>query len=800
MNKKQIFSLLLCSTLVFTSFSSALAVEVQPILQKPISKTVVNPGNQGLTFVTNVSPEIEKKVKISKEKALEMGRELFKKYFNTNIEDSKFSVRLSLDSYYNGDAEDYIWNITWSKNSISKNVNYSVSIFANTGKIQSINNSEYNSNDVNSIPTISLKEAREASDTFVKAIDADKFKEVTRVDNDFAGYYRNGSGSYSFSYIRKVNGIEFNGNSIEVNVDGVSGKITYYYSNWNDKYTFPDVRNVISKEKAQDILKSSINMGLKYVNYYDRYDDTHKKKEIKVVYTPSFKKGYSIDANSGNFMDDNFNNQSNLITKDLNEKEKSDFYKKYSAATTAKEPISEERAKTVMNETIKSLYGEGYILDPLSYDESYNFNDESEKAWTVQFYKDGSKKYDEGGSLRINALTERVISSYKNNPYVEEKDFKAKLTWDEAYNKAIDTVAKYYPSYVKNIKTEQSHFDRSNEPKESQYQERQFYFNFVRVEKGIEYYDNNINVIVDLKTGEVTNLNYRWEDALVFPSLEKKISEEAALNNFLQKYKTKLSYSLVNTSKDLNNPKFEPTLIYAVDYYGNRQVFDVDAFNGKFVSYDGEEVNENIETFMNDIKSSKYEKELSILAYKGLLNTKDFKLSKEVTQIDLIKSLVDAKGYRPYVTMYDTAAKESPSVSANGFAPVEDLKIIGVTKGTEDYKYLQMAVSYGIIDNEEVEFKGDTKVTREEMAKILVRFINYHKVVECGDIFKANFKDADKLSKGYLGYVALAEGFGLVQLDNGNFNPKNISTMEELSLGIYKSLNKIRFNNYPIYY
>ena len=799
MNRKQIFSLILCSTFVFSSFSTALAVQAQPTSPKVISKIGVAPGEQTPTYVTNVSPEIEKKVKISKEKALELGRDVFKKYFNTNIEDSKFSVRISLDNYYNVNSEDYIWNITWSKSSISKNINYSVSIIADTGKIQSINNSEYNSNDVSSIPTISLKEAREASDTFVKNIDADKFKEVTRVDNDFAGYYRNGSGSYSFSYIRKVNGIEFNGNSIEVNVDGVSGKITYYYSNWNDKYTFPDEKSVITKEKAQDILKSSINMDLKYVNYYDRYDDTHKKKEIKVVYSPTFKKGNSIDANNGSFMEDILNNQPKPIVKDLNEKEKTDFYKKYSASINAKEPISEARAEVIMKETIKSLYGEGYILDPLSYDESFSLNNESEKAWSVQFYKDASKKYEEGGSIRIDALTESVISCYKNNPYVEEKDFKANLTWDEAYTKAINTVAKYYPSYVKNIKTEQTHFDRSNEPKENQYVERQVYFNFVRIENGIEYYDNNINVIVDLKTGEVTHINYRWEDALVFPSLEKKISEESALNNFLQKYKTKMSYNLVNTSKDLNNPKFEPKLIYAIDY-GNKQVFDVDAFNGKFVSYDGEEVNENIEIFMNDIKSSKYEKELSILAYKGLLNTKDFKLNKEVTQIDLIKSLVDAKGFRPYVTMYDSASKESANVTVSASAPVEELKIIGVTKGTEDYKYLQMAVSYGIIDNEEVEFKGDTKVTREEMAKILVRFINYHKVAEIGDIFKANFKDADKLSKGYLGYVALAEGFGLVQLDNGNFNPNNVSTMEELALGIYKSLNKIRFNNYPIYY
>lgn len=799
MNKKQIFSLLLCSTFVFTSFSTVLAAQVQPVPSKAISKIgIVVPGEQTPTYVTNVSPEIEKKLKISKEKALEIGRDAFKKYFNTAIDDSKFSVRLSLDNYTNGELDDYIWNVSWSKNNVSKNINYSVSIIANTGKIQSINNSEYNSDDTSSIPTISLKEAREIADTFVKTIDADKFKEVSRVDNDFAGYYRNGSSSYSFSYIRKVNGIDFSGNTIEVNVDGASGKITYYYINWDDKYTFQDEKNIISKEQAQAILKNNINMDLKYVNYYDRYDDTHKKKEIKVVYSPSFKKGTSIDANSGNFMDDNLNNASNLIVKDLNEKEKTDFYKKYKEINTAKEPISEERAKAIMKETIKTLYGEDYKLSPLAYDESSNLNDISEKTWSVQFYKDENKKFEEGGSIRIDALTESLISCYKNNLYDQEKDFKEKLTWDEAYNQAINTVAKYFPSHVKNIKTQQTHSDKSKEPKENNYKERQIYFSFPRTENGIEYYENNINVTVDLKTGEITNINYRWEDGLKFPSLQKKISEKDALNNFLQKYNTKLTYNLVNTSKDPNKLKFESKLIYAIDY-GTRQVLDVDAFNGKFVSYDGEEVNENIQLFMNDIKSSKYEKELSILAYKGLLNTKDFKLNKEVTQIDLIKSLVDAKGFRPYVMMNESPKQDS-NVKANASAPVEELKIIGVTKGTEDYKYLQMAVSYGIIDNEELEFKGDTKVTREEMAKILIRFINYHKVMECGDIFKANFKDADKLSKGYLGYVALAEGFGLVQLDNGNFNPKNISTMEELSLGIYKSLNKIRFNNFPMYY
>ena len=804
MNRKRIFSLLLCSTLVFTSFAPTFAAEVQVQPIKAVYPQLVKPADNKVMYINNVSPETEKKVKISKEKALELGKDAFKKYFNTNIEDAKFTVRISLDNYNNGSKDDYNWNLSWEKVISSKNINYSIAMNANTGKIQAISNSEYNREDQNSIPAISLKEARVVADNFVKKIEPDKFKDVSRIDNDYLGYYRNGSGSYSFSYIRKVNGVEFNGNSLEVNVDGISGKVIYYYSNWNDEYTFPDAKSVISKDKAQDILKNNLNMNLKYVNYYDRYDDSHKKKEIKVVYAPSFKKGNDIDAITGNFINDDSNNTSNLIVKDLNEIEKTNLYKKYSEIKKLSEPISAERAETLMKEIIKELYGDEYKLDPISYDESSTANEGNEKTWSVQFYKDENKKYEDGGSIRVDASTERLISCYKNSPYEDEKDFKEKLTWDEAYNKAIDTVSKYYPAYIKNIKTEQTHFDNSKLPKENQYKERYFNFNFVRVEKGIEYYDNNLNITVDVKTGEVKNINYRWEDDLKFPSLDKKISDNDAVTKFMKKYNTKLTYNLVNTSKDITKPKLEPQLIYAIDYYGNRQIFDIDALNGKFVSYDGEEINENTEDFMTEIKTSKYEKEISILAYKGLLNTKEFKLKKEVTQIDLIKALVDAKGFRPYVMMNKAVAEgayaDKMMNPKDGIQdPSQELIIRGVTKGTEDYKYLQMAVSYGIIDNEDIEFKGDKKITREEMAKTLVRFINYQKLAQL-DIFKSNFKDVSKVSKENLGYVAIAEGFGLIQLDKGNFNPKNISTMEELSMGIYKSLNNVRFNNYPMYY
>ena len=57
-----------------------------------------------------------------------------------------------------------------------------------------------------------------------------------------------------------------------------------------------------------------------------------------------------------------------------------------------------------------------------------------------------------------------------------------------------------------------------------------------------------------------------------------------------------------------------------------------------------------------------------------------------------------------------------------------DLKFSNIAKSDANYKYLQMAVSYGIMENSDGEFIGDKLVTREELAKTLVKFTNYSKL------------------------------------------------------------------------
>jgi len=215
------------------------------------------------------------------------------------------------------------------------------------------------------------------------------------------------------------------------------------------------------------------------------------------------------------------------------------------------------------------------------------------------------------------------------------------------------------------------------------------------------------------------------------------------------------------------------------DASGMYDYTNIDALTGKFINYNGENIDQNIELFKEKIKDSKAEKELSILASKGLIETGDFKLDKKVTQIDLIKMLVNSRGFTPY--MADKTA---------------ELKFSNITKSDVNYKYLQMAVSYGIMENSNGEFIGDKLVTREELAKSLVKYTNYSKLAEHSELFKINYKDIAMISKGNLGYIAIAEAFGFIQIENNEFKPKENITMEQLAMGVYNALNNVRNTQY----
>jgi len=773
MNKKKIFSIMLASALTFTSTSSTFAKTMTNV-QTPVAPIEISTTTSAISTTNN---EAEKSVKITKEKAKEIAKGIMKTYFNTEIDESKFTQRISLNTNYNGN-QDSSWGIYWDMNNMAKSINISVTLNANTGEVIQANNYERLANEENKVPTITVKEAERISNDFLKKLQPSKFNEsnIRENINNILGYY--GTANYNFNYVNKVNGIEFDSNNINIEVDGVKGKVVSYYSNWNSDLKFPEIKGVVDSKAAAEVFKNEVKMTLRYTSFMQNYSYYENKKDIKLLYVPEFSKGNMLDAKDGKMIDPS-NSVASAAAKDLNQKEIEEFYNKSKVITPREKVIEEQEAGTIIKGFINKLYGEGYVIQGLGYEENVESDGKSgNKIWNASFNKGDSGKFNENGNISIDALTGGILSfnKYSSDDYSANK-FNPKLTWEEAYTKAIEVVATYYPDKVKQIKTQQLHYNFNAMDKIG---ERNYYFNFSRLENGIEYNENSINVGFSAVTGEMNNLNSNWDKNIIFPEVKNIITKENASEILFNKYKPVLVYTQINKSVNLDKPELEMKLTYKLsDTNGMYENTNIDALTGKFINYNGGNIDPNIELFKEKINGSKAEKELSILAARGLIETADFKLDKKITQIDLIKMLVNARGYTPY--MADKAA---------------ELKFSNITKADVNYKYLQMAVSYGIMENSDGEFIGDKLVTKEDLAKTLVKYTNYSKLAEHSELFKINYKDIANISKGNLGYDAIAVAFGFVQIENNEFKPKDITTMEQLAIGVYNALNNVRSVQY----
>lgn len=64
--------------------------------------------------------------------------------------------------------------------------------------------------------------------------------------------------------MRVENGIIFNENNIHVNIDTQTGEVTSFYIIWDKELEFPDIKGIISKDEAMEILVKGRGLDLEY--------------------------------------------------------------------------------------------------------------------------------------------------------------------------------------------------------------------------------------------------------------------------------------------------------------------------------------------------------------------------------------------------------------------------------------------------------------------------------------------------------------------------------------------------------
>ncbi|HOJ09775.1 MAG TPA: S-layer homology domain-containing protein [Clostridiales bacterium] len=192
-----------------------------------------------------------------------------------------------------------------------------ISLNAKTGEIISFyTNNPYTEEK----PKYDEDTARTAVEEFLKKFKEDKFDEVefqepenySEENPEFDNPEKEPQRYYYFNYIRKVNGIHFPGNSINVGFDAVNGKVTNFNMNWFD-VEFPGIENVLSLDEISKALLEKIGLELQYRRIDKRNApiplpkmeimELDNKPEIKLVYALKSGKPYVLDANTGDILD-----------------------------------------------------------------------------------------------------------------------------------------------------------------------------------------------------------------------------------------------------------------------------------------------------------------------------------------------------------------------------------------------------------------------------------------------------------------------------------------------------------------
>jgi len=723
--------------------------------------------------------------KISKEEAIKISKEILKTYFNTEIDEKKFNCNINLrEDYYNKGKDSYAWDISWNLNSSKQYFNSWASINANNGKVTSINIYKGNQGEAASISKITEEEAKKIAENFIKKINPIEFKEVQLNDNTGASSPYD-LFNYNFNFTRKANGITFGGNNITVQVNGATSEVTGYNFTWDDNLQLPSKDGAMDINKASKLLKDNIKMNLNYRISVDKYGQYDKVLTPKLVYVPIYKDGQMVDAKDGKIINPNLVTDSKVTSRDLSDKEKEEFYNKAKEVKNLEKELDKESAEKIIKQTLKDVFGKDLEINNISYRDvqnNYGYYQGNNKAWSASFKGVGGDNYNymqDDGFIEINAENGSILS-IRRYYYPEKVIVKPTVSKEDAYKKAIELIGKYYPDKVKQIKTEQSFYDQIYYINGKESSMPRYYMNFARSVNGISFMENNISIVIDSDTGNLSEMSCNWSNDIKFPTVTRIVSEEEAKELYFNTFSTELQYSKINVSKDPQKPTFEAKLVYKPvskingNLYG--EYINIDAITGRPLDYNGNEIDNNINAFKEKVKGNKYEKELLLLAKSSIIDTKTFDSNKVATRLDLIKMLVNAKGYRPYI-----------------LKDMEDLKFkSSFQKGEENYNYLQMAVSYNIIENAEGDIDFKAELTREEVAKFLVKALGYEDLAKVNKIFVLQNKDSNEVDAKLKGHVSIVEGLNLMDLKDGNFKPKEKTTMLELAVSVYNSLGKLQ--------
>lgn len=613
------------------------------------------------------------------------------------------------------------------------------------------------------LPAISNSDARIIADKFVQKINPGIWNSLKLWPNNNVRSIADRN--YEFRYIRTEHGINFPENNVFVTVNGRTGEVESFRTNWYDDLVFPDPSGAISLENAQQQFKDKLGLKLLYqLSFFDQ--DPKPYLVYANVYSNCF-----IDAKTGEIVRNN---------------NSWGYFEDYRKTMLAKEEISYSGAgnKALTPQELEAVQSAANIIDQnkaeetarktMNIDSSYklswvslytDWRNKDGYLWNMDFQREekvgGNTQY-YGIGVSMDAKDGSIISFYRSIPY--DPDAQVKYNESQSLQIAEDFIKSLQPEKFREV--ERTAWTQPPvKPMVSSDQPRQLNFTYTRLVNGAYFRDNGFNITVDNATGTVTNYNFSWYNKPL-PATEKIISLDQAYQILDESIGMQMQYVSENPDGEgkyiplQGNTKPTIKLVYGIR---PEKPSNIDAFAGSLLDNNGKPFMTDSAIEYTDIKDSYAERQIKVLTENGIaLPGKQLNPTQSITQRDFLFLL--HKTVNPYF----------------------EIKLTGESKDDETlYNALTEA---GILKDGEK--APNSVITRQDAAKFLVRALNYDKVAAISKgIYTLPFKDASQIKPALVGYIAIAYGLNIIQGDQGKFNPNGNLTRADAFILLYNYLN-----------
>lgn len=596
-----------------------------------------------------------------------------------------------------------------------------------------------------------------------------------------------GSVIHTLRYERVVNGIFFPANYIQVELDS-EGHVRSFQLNWDETIDFPEADNLLTDKDAESAVRKEAVPQLRYILPYRSGGQSAPTLSYAL---PAF----AVDAVTGERV------------------EAFPFYGGMSAGTVSENSVSDKplgakpRAGKLSEDEARQAVEQAFSLPVGAIFQQATYNEYKDEAtgktlsswdlsWTIK--KDGRES---GGAwASVDSQSGAVRNYYQYGSREAEGSSAQAISLESAMKKAEEAVRKQLPWLTHELHV--------IVPDAEQYKDRKpeeigsYSFAFQRLVHGAVVEYDRVHVSIDARSGSIHSFEAMIADYTYPAKKPVVLSEDEAIDRWMAFYDLKLQYRLntqywwdgqplptekINVmlaagemSDDLKQ-KTSVELVYQLIAKPVHENVYLDAVDGEWRSVETGEKTALELPRAADAEGHWAEQSLQLMVAYKALDLEDGKVrpNEAITRGELIKMLVLASSGGRYVA-YETAMSSSDQA---GGAMFND-----VAADSAYFSYVQAAAASNLIDIGDGSFNPEGKVSRDEMAELIVRALGYNSLANYDDLFHISFKDeADIDNKGQ---SAIVVGLGIMSLSDGRFQPDRQVTRAEASIAFYRYLQK----------